>query len=95
MRRYLVFAIVLALGLAAGTMVLAQTTPADEQASKPALLKPMLTPAVPITYQMQTGVLSADTFVSVKDQGDSQTVLVYKVDDQGKVRLTHKAKFFY
>jgi len=39
--------------------------------------------------------LSPDTFVSVKDHGDSQTVMVYKVDDQGKVRLTHKAKFFY
>lgn len=39
--------------------------------------------------------LSPDTFVSVKDHGDSQTVMIYKVDDQGKVRLTHKAKFFY
>jgi len=39
--------------------------------------------------------LAPDTFVSVKDHGDSQTVMIYKVDDQGKVRLTHKAKFFY
>lgn len=39
--------------------------------------------------------LSPDTFVSVKDHGDSQTIMIYKVDDQGKVRLTHKAKFFY
>jgi len=39
--------------------------------------------------------LSPDTFVSVKDHGSSQTVIVYKVDDKGMARLTHKAKFFY
>lgn len=39
--------------------------------------------------------LNADTFVSIKDHGESQTVIVYKVDDKGTARLTHKAKFFY
>ena len=39
--------------------------------------------------------LSADTFAVVKDHGDSQTVLIYKTDDQGNVRLTSKKKFIY
>lgn len=39
--------------------------------------------------------LAADTLVTVKDHGESQTIIVYKVDAKGTARLTHKAKFFY
>ena len=39
--------------------------------------------------------INDETFVSIKDHGDSQTVIVYKVDDKGVARLTHKARFFY
>jgi hypothetical protein len=39
--------------------------------------------------------LSADTFVTVKDHGDAQTVSVFKLDPKGVSHLTHKAKFFF
>jgi hypothetical protein len=44
---------------------------------------------------LQLTALAADTFVTVKDSGDSQTVSVFKVDPNGTNRLSHKAKFFY
>jgi hypothetical protein len=42
-----------------------------------------------------TTALSPDTIVSIKDHGDSQTVLVYKIDDQGNVRLAGRTKTKY
>lgn len=68
------------------------------------------TPAAPQMLQTQMGpmnlamaghhdvnvsVLSADTFVVVKDVGDSQVVMVYRVDQHGKVQLLHRARFYY
>ena len=44
---------------------------------------------------LTTTALAADTFVSIKDHGDSQTILVYKIDELGNVRLTSKKKFMY
>jgi hypothetical protein len=35
------------------------------------------------------------SFVTVKDHGDSQTVMVFNVGQDGKLRQTSKAKFFY
>jgi len=61
-------------------------------------------PAAPAHVQISApgaaGVLSVtrvndETLVSVKDHGSSQTVIVYKIDEKGTARLTHKAKFFY
>ena len=39
--------------------------------------------------------LSPDTFVTVKDNGDSQTIQVFKVDDQGNLRRVTSKKFSY
>ena len=39
--------------------------------------------------------MAADTFVTVKDNGDSQTVSVFKLEAKDMARLAHKAKFFY
>ncbi|MFH1810798.1 MAG: hypothetical protein ABIJ09_18795 [Pseudomonadota bacterium] len=50
-----------------------------------------MTPAPPASV----AALPPDTVVSIKDHGDSQTVMVYKLDDKGVARLTHKARFFY
>jgi len=103
------FTLVLALGLAiaAGvcTVVMAQAQPvvipAQQQAPAPVMPQIMAQPigagtsghngAATVTIT----TLSADTFAVVKDHGDSQTVLVYKTDDQGNVRLTSKKKFIY
>lgn len=69
--------------VAAAAVALAQAP-----AAMPALIPQCTAPAA-----MQG--LNDDTFVSLKDHGDSQTVIVYKVDDKGTARQTHKAKFFY
>ena len=45
--------------------------------------------------ELHVTALSADTFVTVKDHGDSQTVSVFKVDPRGQVHLGQKARFFY
>ena len=74
---------VIGAAVAAATVAAAQApTPA------PALIPPCTAPAA-----LQS--LTDDTFVSLKDHGDSQTVIVYKIDDKGTARQTHKAKFFY
>jgi hypothetical protein len=46
-------------------------------------------------HDVNVNVLSADTFVVVKDVGDSQVVMVYRVDTHGKVQLMHRARFYY
>ena len=46
-------------------------------------------------HDVQVTVLSNDTMVVVKDIGDSQIVMVYRVDATHKVQLMHKARFFY
>lgn len=46
-------------------------------------------------HDVKVNVLSADTFVVVKDVGDSQVVMVYRVDTHGKVQLMHRARFYY
>jgi predicted PurR-regulated permease PerM len=74
-----------------------QTVETPQVQPQPAAVGTVLT-QMPKPQQTSTNSLvslAPDTFVSVKDHGDSQTVMIYKVDDQGKVRLTHKAKFFY
>ena len=52
-------------------------------------------PKVPGTEEIRVNTLSATTFVVVKDFGDHQLVIVYQVDDKGKVSQTDKKKFFY
>jgi hypothetical protein len=44
---------------------------------------------------LQLVSLGPDTFVTVKDNGDSQTVSVFKLEAKDMARLAHKAKFFY
>jgi Flp pilus assembly protein CpaB len=97
------------LSVAAFSAVLAQSKPDPAAAATaapaepaPAIPQIMTQPVASISGQqpacsptITTTALSADTFVSVKDQGDSQTVLIYKVDDQGNVRLTSKKKYMY
>jgi hypothetical protein len=39
--------------------------------------------------------LAADTFVTVKDHGDAQTVSVFRLDPRGVSQLAYKARFFY
>jgi hypothetical protein len=52
-------------------------------------------PRVPGTEEFRVNTLSATSFVVVKDFGDHQLVIVYQVDDKGKVSQTDKKKFFY
>lgn len=56
----------------------------------------------PVSYQkpkkegqMKVNTLSPTTFVVVKDMGDHQLILVYEIDDKGKVSQSDKKKFFY
>lgn len=52
--------------------------------------------ALPLEQQqLHVEALGPDTFVTVKDHGDAQTVSVFKLDAKGLNHLTHKAKFFY
>jgi hypothetical protein len=46
-------------------------------------------------HDLRISVLSSDSFVTVKDVGDSQVVMVYRVDQHGKVQLFHRARFYY
>lgn len=46
-------------------------------------------------HDIRVNVLSSDLFVVVKDVGDSQVVMTYRVDPQGKVQLVHRARFYY
>jgi len=45
--------------------------------------------------QMEMVGLAENIVVSIKDHGDSQTVLVYKINSQGKATPTDKKKFYY
>jgi hypothetical protein len=62
---------------------------------------PIQTSMGPVNYalgshhDLQVSVLSNDTMVVVKDVGDSQIVMVYRIDPAHKVQLVHKARFFY
>jgi hypothetical protein len=76
-------------GVVIGVALTVATLAYAQSSALPAI--PKTTLSEPATVQ----ALSEDTFVAVKDHGDSQTVIVYKVDDKGAARLTHKARFFY
>lgn len=39
--------------------------------------------------------LNENTFVTGKDMGDSQLIMVFKVSQQGQLILTQKSKFMY
>ena len=99
----LVFALGLAIAAGAFTLVQAQAQPVVIPAPQPAPVMPqimaqpigMSSPAHNGAATVTVTTLSADTFAVVKDHGDSQTVLIYKTDDQGNVRLTSKKKFIY
>lgn len=104
MDKRLIFLLVLLIALLAAVFLYAQGVQIQQipQTSEPpAQVQPQVGTVLTQVQRPQQNTtnslvsLSPDTFVSVKDHGDSQTVMVYKVDDQGKVRLTHKAKFFY
>jgi len=94
----------IAIAAGAWTLVMAQAQPVVIPA-QPAGPAPMMPPIMTQPIGMGSSghsaasvtltTLSADTFASVKDHGDSQTVLIYKVDEQGNVRLTSKKKFIY
>jgi len=45
--------------------------------------------------QMAVVGVSNEGVIAIKDHGDSQTVMVFKVNPEGKVKLTDKKKFFY
>ncbi|MCC6811626.1 MAG: hypothetical protein IT381_29620 [Deltaproteobacteria bacterium] len=83
---------------------------ADAQGQAGTIVQPPPNPPPPQMLQTQMGpmsmalaghhdvrvnVLSTDTFVVVKDVGDSQVVMVYRVDQHGKVQLLHRARFYY
>jgi hypothetical protein len=100
----LVFALGLAIAAGAITLVQAQAQPIVMPAPQPApTVMPQImaqpiggsTTAHNAAASVTITTLSADTFAVIKDHGDSQTVLVYKTDDQGNVRLTSKKKFIY
>ncbi len=39
--------------------------------------------------------LDSQTFVTVKDQGEDEVIFVFKLDEQGRLSLVSKKKFFY
>ena len=47
------------------------------------------------TQQLAVVAASSEGVIAIKDHGDSQTVMVFKVNPEGKVKLTDKKKFFY
>jgi hypothetical protein len=71
----------------------ATTTPAATTTA----VQPPATPLPPATrgLDFKLAALSSETFVMVKDQGDYQTVIVYKVSQGGKVQQTDRRNFFY
>ncbi|NOZ86384.1 MAG: hypothetical protein GXP49_08955 [Deltaproteobacteria bacterium] len=48
-----------------------------------------------VNHAMEVVGLSEDSLVTIKDHGDSQTIMVFMVNKEGKVKLTDKKKFFY
>ena len=101
----LVLALALAIAAGAYGVVRAQAQPVVIPAQQPAppTMMPQImaqpvgasAPAHNGTATVTITTLASDTFAVVKDHGDSQTVLIYKTDDQGNVRLTSKKKFIY
>lgn len=88
--------VALLFGAAAAGPVLAQPAPAQNPPSPP-----MQSSMGPIMAQhaahhdVRVHGISGDAFVVIKDVGDSQIVMVYRVDAAGKVQLSHKARFYY
>lgn len=91
-------------GMALGAgIVVAVMANAQEDGPRAVLIQqPSQQPAAPRggslpldQQQLHVQSLAADTFVTVKDHGDAQTVSVFKLDPKGVGHLTHKAKFFY
>lgn len=100
----LVAALGFAIAAGAFTLMPAQAQPIVIPASQPApgVMPQIMAQPIGSSSAAHNGAatvtvttLSADTFAVVKDHGDSQTVLIYKTDDQGNVRLTSKKKFIY
>jgi hypothetical protein len=93
-------ALILCLGLAADTQGQAATviSPQTPAPTAPQMLQTQMGPmpmALAGHHDVKVSVLSTDTFVVVKDVGDSQVVMVYRVDQHGKVQLLHRARFYY
>ncbi|MBI3073676.1 MAG: hypothetical protein HYY84_16315 [Deltaproteobacteria bacterium] len=109
MKRKLALGFGLVLVALVGTAIaVAQTeTPAGGGTTAPATTPAPATPAAaaqpPVTalppakagLDFKLAALSSETFVMVKDQGDYQTVIVYKVSPTGKVQQTDRRNFFY
>ncbi len=55
-------------------------------------LKSLVQPNGPGYFMIR---LNENTFVTGKDLGKSQLIMVFKVSQQGQLVLTQKAKFFY
>jgi len=68
-----------------------------QQPSQPAPTNAPAAPKAPAAppSDLHVTALAADTFVTVKDHGDAQTVSIFKIDQKGVNHLTHKAKYFY
>lgn len=78
-------------GFTAGVMAQAQPAPPPPKIQVP----PTRRAAPPETLTMKVNTLSANRFVVVRDMGSHQLVMVYEVDDKGKVSQSDKKKFFY
>jgi hypothetical protein len=75
-----------------------QIVSTQQQPQAPQMLQTQMGPmnmALAGHHDVKVNVLSTDTFVVVKDVGDSQVVMVYRVDQNGKVQLLHRARFYY
>jgi hypothetical protein len=81
-------------GLLLGALLTAATF-ARAQVVQTSTVSAAPSPAPTATAPVGLAALPPDTVVSIKDHGESQTVMVYMVDDKGMARLTHKARFFY
>ena len=68
--------------------VFAQKPPTEKNVA----LKGFVNPDGPGYFMIQ---LNENTFVTGKDLGKSQLIMVFKVSQQGQLVLTQKAKFFY
>ncbi|MBI5497697.1 MAG: hypothetical protein HY904_22000 [Deltaproteobacteria bacterium] len=87
-----------ALGAGIAAAVLAQAQE-DPNVTRVMVAQPAPTPGMralpPDQQHLHVQALAADTFITVKDHGDSQTVSVFKLDPKGINHMTHKAKFFF
>ncbi|GAB4288851.1 MAG: hypothetical protein Kow0090_01220 [Myxococcota bacterium] len=48
-----------------------------------------------IMGEMRVAALATDAYIVVKDHGDSQTVMLYRVSEGGGMAMVHKARFLY